>query len=577
MVDSDQTSEPGRQRRGNKSSGGGSKDGKAARTRPPRHRRYYDHIYTNNHHASTSDQSKGKGKAVERVTVEEEPAPELDSNEESTSSCYVHEPAHNNARRSPKGKEKEVIADWKTAVGPHARYLPACSGGKPKEKQVISNAMMQAYVKMRGPCMGGTEDPLFEWIRCREDLPVRNPAPGHKKDVSRMLELIDKSLEETNMGGDSPRDAVFEVERPNVDHIQVPEGMDTSIHALTASCAEFEFEDDEDDEEADAVGGRVSPCTFLAWSQGCTRWDDSAAKVPHEVIATTHQRQRPATPPPDRPQTPKDRYPYYYHAVSEQYDAVDGSPMTPRYRVPTSPSIVYTPPGVDALDFQPPDFQAQYARMAPLDAWDLRRHQFGGPAQDLEPSGQDERYTTEEIESAALLPQRFGHMGLFRGADLRSYLSAQWAAVANNSAAAAAAESSAVAHETRARELEHDLALLQTVYLPALRRRRVWAARRARIAEHLVRHQAEAQARLNAGYYRLCAQDARRARGAARVQALEHEVRGLCLAEGLACAQDVYDEVDGTGPARGEEEEEGEGSNWRERGRLRVEVPPTDL
>ncbi|KAI0601909.1 hypothetical protein F4775DRAFT_604807 [Biscogniauxia sp. FL1348] len=570
MGDSDQGSEPERQRYDGKNSGG-SKDGKVAR---PLHT-YYDHIYPNHPPAG---QSKGKGKAVERIAT-----PKL---REEETNYYEHAHEHdNNARRSPKGKGKEEVADWSTAVGPHAHYLPGCSGGKQKEKQVVSNAMMQAYVKMRGPCMGGAEDPLFEWIRLREDLPVRNPAPGHKKDVSRMLDLIDKSLEETNMGGDSPRDAVFEVERPHVDHIRVPEGMDTSIHALTASCAEFEFEDDEDedDEEADATGGRVSPCTFLAWSKGCTRWDDSAAKVPHDSIAATHQRQRPSTPTPSTAAAtatpPRDRYPHWYNEFEDQYDAIDGEPLTPRYHVPTEPSIVYTPPGVDPLDLQEPEFQAQYTRMAPLAAWDMRRHRFGGPAtdQDVEPSGQDERFTWDEIEAAAQQPQAFGHLGTFRGADLRSYLSLQWRAAATNEAAEAAAHAEASEQEARIAALERDAAALRGVYLPALRRRRAWRARRGRIADLLARHHTEAQARLNASFHRLCRQRARRDRAAARLDALELEVAALCLAEGLECPQDVYDEVDGTGTGTGNAQVEEAPGAWRGRGPLRIEVPPTEV
>ncbi|KAI1506499.1 hypothetical protein F5X99DRAFT_423135 [Biscogniauxia marginata] len=527
---------------------------------------YYDHILAD----SPDRQSKGKGVAVE----------ELDEPDGFVYYSNKHSPEHaNSARRSPKGKEKEV--DPSTIVGPHARYLPGCSGGMPKEKQVISNAMMQAYVKMRGPCMGGDEDPLFEWIKLREDLPIRNPAPGHKKDVSRMLDLIDKSLEETNMGGDSPRDAVFEIERPQVEHINVPEDMDISIHKLTACCADFEFEDDdEDDEEGDVAGGRISPCTFLAWSKGCAQWDDTAVKIPPDVIDTTSQRQRPPTP--EVPRTPKDHYPYYYNDYEAQSDEDDGEPLTPVYQVPTSPSIIYTPPGVDPIDFQPPEFQAQYTRMAPLAVWELRRHQFGAPRQDVQPAGEDERYTWAEIEAIAQEPQDFGAtLGTFRGADLGPYAAAQWAAAAANEAAEARLHAETWDQRHRIVALERDRALLLGLYVPALRRQRAWRAeraRRARAAEHMVRHQAEAQIRVNASFYRLCRTRARLDAAAARADALRDEVDALCRTEGMSCPRELYDEVNAVAAGRDNAPAAlEEAARWRERGVLRTEFAPTEL
>jgi hypothetical protein len=91
--------------------------------------------------------------------------------------------------------------------------------------------------------------------------------------------MIDKSLHSEGTAGESPRDAVFEIERPKVQHIEPPAHMDLSIHALCASCNDFEFEADSDDEEADVPSGRISPCTFLAWSRGCKRWDDDEIKT----------------------------------------------------------------------------------------------------------------------------------------------------------------------------------------------------------------------------------------------------------------------------------------------------------
>lgn len=68
------------------------------------------------------------------------------------------------------------------------RVLPGCSAGVPFKKPVtISNCMIKAYVAMRGPGLLLGDDPLFEWIRLREDIDVneRNPAPGDRRDVSQ--------------------------------------------------------------------------------------------------------------------------------------------------------------------------------------------------------------------------------------------------------------------------------------------------------------------------------------------------------------------------------------------------------
>jgi hypothetical protein len=97
----------------------------------------------------------------------------------------------------------------------------------------------------------------------------------------RMLELIDKALVSGNPAGDSPRDCVFEVYRPDFEHIRPPQDMDLSTHLFTACVTDFEWESDPDDEEGDVPSGRISPCTFLEWSKGCVRWnvDEDENKV----------------------------------------------------------------------------------------------------------------------------------------------------------------------------------------------------------------------------------------------------------------------------------------------------------
>ncbi|KAJ8124990.1 hypothetical protein O1611_g8650 [Lasiodiplodia mahajangana] len=85
--------------------------------------------------------------------------------------------------------EDEGKINLKSIPAPHTRYLPNCSFGKPQAVQVLSNAMMQAYLAMRGNCLGGQDgiDPLFEWIQLREELAhTYRPKKIHdERDVSK--------------------------------------------------------------------------------------------------------------------------------------------------------------------------------------------------------------------------------------------------------------------------------------------------------------------------------------------------------------------------------------------------------
>lgn len=95
-----------------------------------------------------------------------------------------------------------------------------------------------------------------------------------------MLEKVDEVLDPRNPAGHTPRDAVFEVERPSYKHLEVPPGMDVAFHrAQEEKATRKVLEPDSDDEEAWVLSGRISPCTFLALSKGCIRWKDEEYKV----------------------------------------------------------------------------------------------------------------------------------------------------------------------------------------------------------------------------------------------------------------------------------------------------------
>ncbi|KAI1083956.1 hypothetical protein F5B20DRAFT_594508 [Whalleya microplaca] len=481
------------------------------------------------------------------------------------------------------------------------RYLPGCSGGKPKDdgqNQIVSNSMMQAYVKMRGPCMGDDDDPLFEWIRLREDLPLKKPPPSQRKDVSRMLELIDKALVSENMGGDSPRDAIFEIERPTIEHIEPPADMDLSIHALTACCADFEVEHDEDDEEGDVPSGRISPCTFLAWSRNCVRWDDNAGKVPLEDIAANERRRRPPTP--EYPATPKDHFPTYYTKAETQYDQISGEEMSPYYIVPSSPSIIYTPPGLDPKIFPSAAFQEKYSRMLPLVARDLRNKQYGHPAVPASPTPASEHYSyvspnpspppppsltpsrqpnpkppshyhtntnttntptpppQSEVENVVDKMTYFG-LGNLQGHELESHFAGQWQATAEAEAEESALYTEVQTQQTLISTLEAERAKLR-LYLPALRQSRAQRrqlrdekAREARIREHLATHARDVQYRFDLAYVKRAVQRRKRDWNAEYIETLRREIDDECLLVGKLAPQGVYDEVHGVAPKPEEE------------------------
>jgi hypothetical protein len=101
-----------------------------------------------------------------------------------------------------------------------------------------------------------------------------------------MVSHIGQVLTSENPASDSPRTPVFELQRPPIEHIKPPD-MDLSAHVLSASCDDFEFESDEDDDEAYVPAGRISPCTFLAWSRECKRWDADRLKIPTDKVSYT--------------------------------------------------------------------------------------------------------------------------------------------------------------------------------------------------------------------------------------------------------------------------------------------------
>ncbi|TGJ83127.1 hypothetical protein E0Z10_g5626 [Xylaria hypoxylon] len=447
---------------------------------------------------------------------------------------------------SVRNSNDEKKVDMKSIPAPHIRYLPNCSFGKPKEVQVVSNAMMQAYVAMRGNYLGGQDgnDPLFKWIQQREELAQPwKPKIDHTRDVSRMLLLIDKALESSNMGGDSPRDCLFEVYRPDFEHIKAPQSIDMSPHVFAASCNEFEWEGDSDDEEADVPSGRISPCTFLEWSQDCVRWN--ADEIEDKKDTASYLRMRPPTP--NVPAPPRQHEYIPSGRFEAQWDIYTGEELTPTYYVPTSPSIIYTPPGVDFTGFRTPNFHAQYRRMVPLVERELRSKLYGG--QEVLPNlsdGERDRFSPSEVDAAAAVVPELHSL---RGPEIEAVLRDQWATIMQTEEAERALYKHAELQKEHIKRLQFDQRHLNE-FLPALHMRREMRDRimqeemerrrgnkiRAYVAEHAL----EAQSRLDMAWFRLNCTQAKVHENMLRITGLEEQVRDLCDSGGVRDPEHAY-------------------------------------
>ncbi|KAI1364222.1 hypothetical protein F5Y08DRAFT_307473 [Xylaria arbuscula] len=361
-----------------------------------------------------------------------------------------------------------------------------------------------------------------------------------------MLQLIDKALESSNMGGDSPRDCVFEVYRPDFEHIKPPHDMDMSAHIFASSCNDFEWEDDSDDDEADVPSGRISPCTFLEWSKDCVRWNADDREIKQDT--RSYRRMRPPTPintePPRRHAPPRCHEHVPCNRVEKQWDINTGEELTPTYHVPNSPSIIYTPPGIEFAGFRTPNFHMQYRRMAPLAERDLRTRVYNGPnvAPPESSDAERDRFTASEVDAAAaVIPEAHN----IRGAEVSSILREQYAAIQQAEEAERALYRHAELQREHIARLQFDQRHLNE-FLPALHMRREMRdreqeRRRAeRIRGYVVDHALDTQTRLDMAWFRLTSTQARVQENMRNIAGLERELRDLCESTGVRDPEHAY-------------------------------------
>ncbi|KAF3070405.1 hypothetical protein GL218_00247 [Daldinia childiae] len=454
-------------------------------------------------------------------------------------------------------------------------FVPGCSAAKPTgsdDKQTISNSMMQAYIAMRGPDMGEINDPLFEWIQSHNDEMTRKaasqphgtPEPAdNPRDVTEMLGYMDKAIGSDNMGGDSPRAAIFELRRPTINHIAPPAVMNLVPHRRAYSATDHRIPawgddgDDEDDDEGAVPTGRLSPCTFLQWSQDCKRWVRKEIMDPKNVLAKA-KRMRPTEPVPAR-----DHYPYYLEDAKAQRDHFTGEEFSPLYQVPHSPSLIYTPPGVPSVSYAPTAFLAQYDRMAPLDAKKLRDHVYGKTEKSMPPTSTNDKFTDSEVNNVANRITRSEGCGI-PGSEIYAFLKAQYKAISKEQAEDETLRKRISAQTKRIHELEIERDGLREHFIPLLKKKRSeYRAdqeqralqalqeqrdiRDSRIREHLGNHIREVQLILDRSYMQRSESKQKFKANQQRLAQLEQEIIEDCRIAGTS-PQDIYDELNNLVP-----------------------------
>ncbi|KAI1388892.1 uncharacterized protein F4822DRAFT_429508 [Hypoxylon trugodes] len=397
---------------------------------------------------------------------------------------------------------------------------------------------------MRGPSMDEFSDPLFDWIQARHDVDVgvKPYEPTDPKDVSRLLEKMDHALRSDNMGGDSPTDAVYEIPRPAIHHLGTP---GKPLLALDVPDPMSYSNEDPDDDEGGLPSVRISPCTFLAWAEGCKRWDHEFIKDPSGLLVHTARC---------RPQDPiardKDHYPAYLKGAQSQVDKNTGEEFSPFYNVPQNPSLIWSPPGVADDAYAPATFLRGYNLMLPLDGKKRLDRVYGRQSSSVPAAGTNEHYGNTEVDEAVVCMDD----ELPNGMTIKEFVEAREDSIKFEEAKVAGNQAAINAQEATIKELTQERDQLRTLYIPLLHHRRAerilhlqtdqQSAKESRIRAHVSAHVRETQVRLDNVYVRHAEVKARREQNARAIERLQIEIDEECLLVGKTSPKGIYNEIE---------------------------------
>ncbi|KAI1210293.1 uncharacterized protein F4807DRAFT_459670 [Annulohypoxylon truncatum] len=314
---------------------------------------------------------------------------------------------------------------------------------------------------------------------------------------------------------------------------------------------------DPDDVEGSAPSARITPEDFLHFSRGASRWNTDHLKDPQGVLAK-QTRVRP-----EASSFRPDKYPTYIYDAKSQFDQNNGEPVTPEYNVPTSPSIVYTPPGIPEMPFKTNTFLELYSRMHPTP------HRV----MDLPTAGADERYTLSDVKRVVGAQAPPGITGTEAVDRHGTYLDQQLQLVAQLEAQDKEQQTIIAAQKLHIEKLELERRALKDTYIPLLNLRREARARAhkekkkeraaaaeaarkeaedaeerrkyrdGRVREHLISRVMDVKAKVDGATMRVNESLQKRAGMEEHIKRLEQEITEECFMVGKSNFDEVYDAV----------------------------------
>ncbi|KAI0885322.1 uncharacterized protein GGS22DRAFT_163427 [Annulohypoxylon maeteangense] len=318
------------------------------------------------------------------------------------------------------------------------------------------------------------------------------------------------------------------------------------------------WDNDPDDVEGTAPSAHITPEAFLAFSRGAQRWNRDDIKDPKDVLST-QTRVRPETALPIR----GDKFPHYIYQAKSQADKITGEPFTPQYEVPTSPSIVYTPPGVPDMPVKTATFLSLFSRMHPTPR----------AIMDMPTTSSNEHYTQSDVQRVVQANVNSALPGPEIVAAHDAYLESQLRIVAQVEEQEKEQMAIIEAQRQYIEKLETEHHILRHTYIPILHFRkqvldkarqdakdRAKAAadeavkkameeskRRAdrdeRIREHMVGLVLDIRVKYDAAVMRINESLGKRMAQEEAIKRLEQDISEECLIVGKSSFEEVYDAV----------------------------------